>query len=383
MENENIPYVILLSKATPRPITLVPEDPGSRYKVRQLQSQNVGKNKMLKTVLVNILDVSKEMQLPHPSYLVNYLGYELNVTPHFYEKQPPRQQAVLSGEHFPDVLSPLVQKFIKEFLLCTNCGLPELLHAVKGKKITARCRSCGTTQDIVINNEKFHRFVINHPPTKSDNAFKGNNKVAENKGGAVDKKEPKKEKKERSPREGTPGDEDAIEWFSDVSEEAVQKRLKENVPDLLLKEQTAAIDPKELRLLVKAEDPATLGLFKAQNGLDDGVFASLLFDALYGDKEIDAKSLVQSFTDMKAIFAKFLKPSEAQIAFLTKLELLVNGKPLTKSMAPLLQKLYGADLVDEENIIEWFDQCSNDAVCAAAKPMIDWLNQDSEESDQE
>lgn len=382
MANPEIPYVILLSKAQPKPITLVPNDLGSRYKCRQLQSQNVGKNKMMKTVLVNILDVAKEMQLPHPSYLVHFLGYELNVTPHFYEKQPARQQAVLSGEHFPEALSPLVQKFIDTFLLCQNCGLPELLHAVKGKKITARCRGCGSSQEIVPDNEKFQRYVINHPPTKTENAFRGNNKVEKKTSGTA-----ASGKKERAPREQADADEaeGEVEWYSDVSEAAVQQRLKENVPELLLQEQVAAIDPKEVQDLFKSGDvPAALSQFKVQNGVSDSRFAELLFDALYVGKEFNAGTLAKSFDANKAILLKFVAPATAtQLAFLDKLEALIAGSPMAKSMAALLQALYKLDIIEEDGVFEWNESCKDAGVRAAAKPMIDWLNQSEEESDDE
>lgn len=63
MADQNV-YVVPLSSAKPKIISLVPADPGSRYKTRQLQVQVVGKSKMIKTVLVNILDVAKDMQVP-------------------------------------------------------------------------------------------------------------------------------------------------------------------------------------------------------------------------------------------------------------------------------------------------------------------------------
>lgn len=76
MAEVSIPYVVPYTSEKPKILTLVPSDPGSRYKTRQLQIQVVGKNKMIKTVLVNILDVSKDMQIP-PSCIrkIKYLFF--------------------------------------------------------------------------------------------------------------------------------------------------------------------------------------------------------------------------------------------------------------------------------------------------------------------
>lgn len=70
MAETSIPYVVIYTSEKPKLLTLVPSDPKSRYKTRQLQVQVVGKSKMIKTVLVNILDVSKDMQIPPSCSLI-------------------------------------------------------------------------------------------------------------------------------------------------------------------------------------------------------------------------------------------------------------------------------------------------------------------------
>eukprot|EP01115_Flamella_aegyptia_P005831 TRINITY_DN24587_c0_g1_i1.p1 TRINITY_DN24587_c0_g1~~TRINITY_DN24587_c0_g1_i1.p1 ORF type:complete len:123 (+),score=28.09 TRINITY_DN24587_c0_g1_i1:196-564(+) len=108
-----IPYVIPIGKDKPKIITLVPNDPGSRYKTRQLQIQVVGKSKMIKTFLVNILDVSKDMQVP-PSWIGTFMGYEIGAQAKFDAKKPERQQAHITGEHEVKDLSAILQKNLKD-----------------------------------------------------------------------------------------------------------------------------------------------------------------------------------------------------------------------------------------------------------------------------
>jgi len=174
------PYVISLSDQKPKTLTLVPSDPSSRYKTKQLQVQTVGKSKMIRSVFVNILEVAKSMQVP-PSYIVTFMGYEIGAQAKFDEKKPERQQASLSGEHATKDLSRICRQFIQEVLLCPVCGLPELLISVEaGKNVIGNCRACGGQSPLPITNEKFKRYIINHPPSTSKGAF-GGNKTGEKK----------------------------------------------------------------------------------------------------------------------------------------------------------------------------------------------------------
>jgi hypothetical protein len=70
MQN-SITYVVPFtgSKDKPKNVSLLPNDPGSRYKTRQLQVHVTGKNKMMKTVLTNLVGVAKDMQV-NPSCTV-------------------------------------------------------------------------------------------------------------------------------------------------------------------------------------------------------------------------------------------------------------------------------------------------------------------------
>lgn len=85
--------------------------------------------------------------------------------------------AFLSGEHDLKDLSRLAQKFIQEVVLCPQCGLPEITIEIASKKILGVCRACGGREELKISNEKFRRFVLNHPPTSSKGAFDGKQDV--------------------------------------------------------------------------------------------------------------------------------------------------------------------------------------------------------------
>jgi len=170
-------YVIPVSSQKPKVVTLVPSDPGSRYKTQQLQIQVVGKSKMIKTMLVNILDVAKNMQIP-PTYLGTFFAYQIGAKNAFDEKKAERQQAYVTGEQDVKDLSRLTEQFIHEVLLCPNCGLPELLIQIQQKEPWGLCRACGANSKLPITNDKFKRYIVNHPPGNDKGTvggvFKGN-----------------------------------------------------------------------------------------------------------------------------------------------------------------------------------------------------------------
>lgn len=220
---DNVPsYVIFLSSAKPKTITLVQKDPGSRYKTRQLQIQVQGKSKMIKTVLVNILDVAKDMLVP-PNYIGTYMGYVIGAQAKWDPKLPERQQAYLSGEHDPKDLSKIMLQFVNEVLCCPICGLPELSLTADAERgdVMCSCRGCGHKGPLNISDEKFKRYVLNHPPSQNKgDAFAGN----------------KTTKKSKKPKEKS-SDEEEIksEKVVEKVEQKKEKKVPKKVISLLLK----------------------------------------------------------------------------------------------------------------------------------------------------
>jgi len=219
-----IPYVIALTSQKPKNLSLVPNDPGSRYKTRQLQIQVVGKSKMIKTVMVNILDVAKDCQVP-PSYVGIFMGYEIGAQAKFDAKKPERQQAFLSGEHDPKDLSRIFVHFLTEVVLCPNCNLPEIVINVETKQVCGQCRACGANSPLPISNEKFKRYVINHPPVGTKGNF-GVAPAAPKKKSSETKKSKKKDDEDDDNNSGE--DDDGVVWFSDTSAEAAKKKKGSN-----------------------------------------------------------------------------------------------------------------------------------------------------------
>lgn len=116
------------------------------------------------------------------------MGYEIGAQAKFDPKKPERQQgerkplldslsAFISGEHDTKDLSKIVVKFINEVVLCPVCGLPEIMLDIEGKKVVGKCRACGGNNEMKILNEKFKRYIQNHPPSTKGGSFSGNKEV--------------------------------------------------------------------------------------------------------------------------------------------------------------------------------------------------------------
>jgi len=431
MDTVVIPYVIPLTGQKPKRLTLVPGDPGSRYKSRQLEVQVVGKSKMIKTVLLNILDVAKDMQVP-PSYIGTFMGYDIGAQAKFDPKKPERQQAYISGEHDPKDLSKVMLSFINEVLLCTQCGLPEILIKPEQKSVYGTCRACGSHSELKIQNEKFKRYIINHPPSASSKGAFAGNKTEAKKEASKTNKEAKEEKKKGSKEKVDDSDEDddGVVWFSDTSEEAARRRREEMLPDSVLhvikenKEKDSqeksdkpapvngngkrnemgngngngngnrvasinnSVDiAEEIAKVLKESPPAEI-INKLQEikkrGIDDKQFIVHLFDALFEP----TADLFAEIKKKKDLLAAIVTSPAAQIALLNRIEYFcgkVNPSVVNK-VSFIIKELYDQEILEEESVLGWYEKEKDSEIPTVreqATPIIKWLKEAEEESEEE
>jgi len=379
-------YVIPLSAQKPKIISLVPQDPTSRYKTRQLQVQVIGKSKMIKTVLVNILDVAKDMKVP-PSYIGTFMGYVIGAQAKWDANKAERQQAYISGEHDTKDLSKILLQFINEVILCPVCSLPEISVSFEEKKVFGKCRACGGNSPLPITNEKFVRYVANHPPTHGKGGAFGEVKVASKKDTNVKKEsnKPLKSSKERKTNEEVAeSGQDGVVWFSDTSEEAARKRKEEMVPRSI-EEKHIETEVEELIKIIKdsPKDQVIEKLKQAKivHEFNDKTFLERLWTAIFGSTN-DLQAEVKT---NEHIIRKFISNQDDQIFLLSFFDILCSTK--NPSLAPkislLLKDLYDMDLVEEESILKWYGGPISDLVKEKSGPFITWISSAEENSSEE
>jgi len=400
-----IPYVIPLSTQKPKKLTLVPNDPGSRYKTLQLQVQVVGKSKMIKTFLLNILEVAKDMQVP-PAYIGTFMGHLIGAQAKFDQKKPERQQAFLTGEHDPKDLSKIMVQFVNEVILCPICGLPEILLFIEGgKSVNGRCRACPFNGPLKITDEKFKRYVINHPPSQSKGGAFGGNETGtkkdtskkEGKGEKVEddestketEEEPKvakKEKKEKKSKE-----DDGIVWFSDTSEDAARKRREEMLPDAVAhlaknKDVNDLANQIKESLQVSSTADSIQALKVKHSNVDEKTFVEIVFDSLFGKSE----NLLDDIKSKGNCFSKITSNSSSRLALLSSIEqFLGSNTSQLKNISFVIKELYDKEILEEEDIISWYKlKPTKDETIVYVKEarekvanLIKWFQEAEEEED--
>eukprot|EP01084_Bolivina_argentea_P238498 400664_1 len=84
----------------------------------------------IKTVLMNIADVAKHLHTK-PAYATKFFGMELGSLSEYDNK---RNVGIVHGVHQTKELQNKLNTFIREFILCPRCKLPELQFKVHQKK---------------------------------------------------------------------------------------------------------------------------------------------------------------------------------------------------------------------------------------------------------
>jgi len=135
-------------------------DSSFRYKMPRLGTKVEGRGNGIKTVLTNIVDISKALHvLPH--YPTKYFGIELGAQSKFDKA---REMGIVNGAHSAGDLAKLLDKFIATFVLCPTCKLPEIKMDIYQKsKIKIDCAACGHNS-ILKTAHKLATYIVKNPP---------------------------------------------------------------------------------------------------------------------------------------------------------------------------------------------------------------------------
>lgn len=351
---------------------------------------------MIKTVLLNVDDVSKDLQVA-PQYLTAYLGYELGAQAKYDLKKPDRERASLNGDIDSGDFNKAFCQFIKEYVLCPVCGLPETTMEVDKKtdKLTVTCRGCGRTSPLDLK-PKFKQYIINHPvsiTTGTTHVESEAKKKAEDAGAASsNSNEGERKEKVRKPKTKKKDDEDDdVQWGTDCSEEAVMQRRLEL---LALSNKAAALVMGDIP---QTQDPADelRGQMAHAPTTDPVAFAQQLQAKHKFDQKKLVSCLIRGLINMadptetakkhSQTLAKVVTDEALQLVVLEELERVFADKDAAfLKKAPVVIKLfYDADLTEEDAILKWFPTIKSQPLREAVQPLVTWLNSAEEGSDDE
>jgi len=308
-------------------------DASYRYKMPVMQLKTEGKGNGIKTIILNIKDIAKSLNVDI-IYPVKFFGIELGAQ----TKLSSDNRCVINGSHNLYLLSQCLDTFIKRFVLCEKCGLPELIWKVSHKNscVKIRCLACGNSSSMK-DTHKLVNYIIKNPPSQSQSSHISPQKSSQIKDRDRDDKEQENEEDEE---EDTEEKKDSLKSLKDLID-------RKNSLGIIY----------ELRLLALSR------------GLSEVEKYKLLLDVM-----ID-KNFLKNL-DIK-ILKEIVKSKSEKLSLFCAIEQVLSQGYI--SYVPLFfHTLYEADLFDEDFFICWYDSCTNPSMSKSAKNFIEWLKKDDD-----
>lgn len=389
-----------------------------RYKMPKIIAKVEGKGNGIKTVIVNMLEVSKALGRP-PTYPTKYFGCELGAQTQFDSKN---DRFIVNGSHDATKLQDLLDGFIKRFVLCTECDNPETQLNVKPKVgvIGQRCIACGHG-DMIDMRHKLTTFILKNPPTDESLAMTaaagtpGKDKPVKGKKGKRGKDEPATNGnaspetgngdvllKRHSSHKEVEVEEDDVDWGEDVSDAAVQARRMEQltgaistmvVTDDLEKTPAERVNIFYNYVKVKKDADNVTGVENEKSIVGEAERLDIKDKAclILVEVLLNTSILTQAKT-YRNLFLRFTHENpKAQKALMGGLEQLIGVEfkdNLLPKTAHILKLFYDLDIFEEEVLIEWGNKGPSKKyvkkevskeIHEKAKAFVDWLKEAEEE----
>ncbi|KII62786.1 Eukaryotic translation initiation factor 5 [Thelohanellus kitauei] len=376
------------------------QDPFYRYKMPKLSGKVEGRGNGIKTVLNNIIDVSKSLNVP-PDYPTKFLGIELGAQVIIDTK---KDKYIINGSHNNEKLQELLYSFINRYIICSMCKNPEtyLSVAPKNNNIVQSCNACGNSS-IIPHPHKFDSYIVKHRPKpvdkKSEGTAEKNVKVQE--GSLKPESTNGKVNVHKVTTDPTCATETDHGWFTDVSEEAVRQRMFE------LTGRTAEMTMNEdLEKSLKKRMEILLAFIKNEMAIphndwvDKVVHESRRLDladeaiVAIADVLFQSDDLLKIITVNRVLIKKLVQSRQAERNLLGSIEISVskNHECLIPRVSKIFMCLYQLDLVEEDIFLEWSqkkskrylgDAALTDRVHKSAAEFMNWLKTAEEEASSE
>ena len=201
------------------------EDPSYRYKMPAVLGKIEGKGNGIKTVLINISPLALSLHRS-PGEVTKHFGCELGAQTTYNEST---DRAVVNGAHTDAVLQGTVHKYIQEFVLCPNCGLPETNYSFKNGCVLHRCMACGAKEMVDMSHKLCTYILAQEKKRKQEEKKSGKKKGKEAKVLADD--DEKKEKKKKKKKSKDSDDEKKKKKKKDKKKEKKKSKEKDSDSD--------------------------------------------------------------------------------------------------------------------------------------------------------
>uniref|UniRef100_A0ACD5Z6Y5 Uncharacterized protein n=1 Tax=Avena sativa TaxID=4498 RepID=A0ACD5Z6Y5_AVESA len=416
------------------------DDPFYRYKMPRMLTKIEGRGNGIKTNIVNMVDIAKALARP-ALYTTKYFGCELGAQSKFDNKTG---VSIVNGAHDTTKLAGLLEKFIRKYVQCANCRNPETEVLISKKQtISLKCAACGFLSDVDMR-DKLANFILKNPPEekkggRDKKAMRRAEKERLKEGEAADE-EVKKVKKDARKKGGSSkettaakgaatkkktgggssdeertsssthsedadfaasaddDDDDDVEWQTDTSAEAARKRMQEQLSaataEMVItlsteetEERTTPYDElvEEIKAsLSNAATAAELKVVLSSSALPAKDVMDALFAALFRGA---GKGFAKDVQKKKKYLAAAVPDEAAQLLLLQAIGAFCGtcSAEALKEVPVVLKYLYDGDVLEEESIVQWYDEAVAAGECSQAaenaRRFVEWLR--SAASDEE
>lgn len=135
-------------------------DPNFRYQINKLQFRKATKKGRITTIIDNLDEFCAGLEIPS-NVLLSVIGRELSTRTSTDAIQCTHS---LQGDIDIKNINTVVYTFIQSFVLCVNCGNPEVILRAKKStnKIKQTCKACGNIQYLTCSNvDHVARLLLN------------------------------------------------------------------------------------------------------------------------------------------------------------------------------------------------------------------------------
>lgn len=381
------------------------DDPEYRYKMPTVFGKIEGRGNGIKTVIPNISEVALSLHRS-PAEVNKFFGCELGAQTKYEENT---DRAVVNGAHNDVVLIDLTHRYIEKFVLCPNCGLPESDYRFKGESIFHSCKACGAKEMLDMSHKLTTFILAQRKKDKIAKKQKEKEKKKADKDGDDGEKKKKKKDKEKKEKDS---DDDKKKKKKDKEKKEKKKKSKkgksgdnDDISDKLAGvtvNDDAVDDTGAMDLAVDA----------TKKYLADNPEASVddIAEAVTNQQMASAlKSFDKIIIYLKAVITpKFFKNNEiakaapviAKISagniimerhLISALEVLCASCP--KNFPVMIKQFFDEDGLEEDTIFAWAGEGRNEytassldeetraALRAEAEPVVAWLQESDDESD--
>ncbi|CAG7884315.1 unnamed protein product [Brassica rapa] len=402
-----------------------------RYKMPMMVTKTEGKGNGIKTNIVNNVDIAKALGRP-ASYTTKYFGCRLGAQSKFDEKTG---TSIVNGSHSTPKLTSLLEAFIKRYVQCYGCGNPEteiiIINTTKIQMVNLKCAACGYISECDIM-DKLTTFILKNPPdakkeAKDKKAMRRAEKERLKEGEAADEAHKKLKKKAPSNGKEQPSskayknhasdeniipkhlenahevdddddddDDDGIQWQTDTSREAAEKRMKEQLSAATAEMVMLSVKKEEEKSLVqemkeylkKGLPLSQLKTFISSLSEPPQDVIDALFNALFDGV---GKEFLKQVMKKKKYLVAATQEEGSQMHLLNSIGSFCGksgNEEAAKEVAQVLMALYDEDIVEEEFVLEWYQRGpsgvdKSSPVWKNVKPFVVWLQSVEFESEEE